>query len=163
MAPDALRRLLMATTLVSLAACGGKKTEVPAVDMAALKARRDSVAQVAVKDSVAKGKLGSIIIVAEGYPGGAQGVADAIQTKTGYETRVSILGHIQRGGSPVSSDRILASRLGEGAVYALMDGRAGVMVGRDSGGLCYTPLNETWEKRKDVSRDLYRCAKTLSV
>lgn len=54
MAPDAMRRLLVATTLVSLAACGGKKTEVPAVDMAALKARRDSLHQVAVKDSVAR-------------------------------------------------------------------------------------------------------------
>ncbi|PNY80343.1 6-phosphofructokinase [Deinococcus koreensis] len=116
-----------------------------------------------VKESLAKGKRGSIIIVAEGYPGGAQGVADAIQAGTGMETRVSILGHIQRGGSPVSSDRILASRLGEAAVYALMDGRSDVMVGRDSGGICYTPLHETWERRKDVSRDLYRCAKTLSV
>ncbi|MFC3835485.1 MULTISPECIES: 6-phosphofructokinase [Deinococcus] len=117
----------------------------------------------AVKDSVAKGKLGSIIIVAEGYPGGAQAVADAIQAETGYETRVSILGHIQRGGSPVSSDRILASRLGEASVYALMEGRSNVMVGRGAGGITYTPLQETWEKRKDVSRDLYRCAKTLSV
>ncbi|MBB5374652.1 6-phosphofructokinase 1 [Deinococcus metalli] len=116
-----------------------------------------------VQDSVAKGKLGSIIIVAEGYPGGAQGVADAIQAETGLETRVSILGHIQRGGSPVSSDRILASRLGEASVYALMEGRSNVMVGRGSGGITYTPLHETWEKRKDVSRDLYRCAKTLSV
>jgi hypothetical protein len=53
-APDAMRRLLVATMLVSLAACGGKKTEVPAVDMAALKARRDSLRQVAVKDSVAR-------------------------------------------------------------------------------------------------------------
>ncbi len=116
-----------------------------------------------VKDSVAKGKLGSIVIVAEGFPGGAQGVADAIQAGTGLETRVSILGHIQRGGTPVSSDRILASRLGEAAVYALMDGVSGVMVGRQGGNIIQTPLHETWEKRKDVNRDLYRCAKTLSV
>ena len=116
-----------------------------------------------VKQSVAKGKTGSIIIVAEGYPGGAQGVADAIQAGTGMETRVSILGHIQRGGSPVSSDRVLASRLGEAAVYALMDGRSNVMVGRQNHGITFIPLNDTWEKRKDVNRDLYRCAKTLSV
>ena len=116
-----------------------------------------------VKDSVAKGKRGSIIIVAEGYQGGAEAVAKAIQEGTGLETRVSILGHIQRGGTPVSSDRILASRLGEAAVYALMDGKKGVMVGRIGGGIAYTPLHETWEKRKDVSRDLYRCAKMLSV
>lgn len=116
-----------------------------------------------VQDSVAKGKASSIIIVAEGFPGGAQGVADAIEAGTGLETRVSILGHIQRGGMPVSSDRVLASRLGEASVYALMDGRQGVMVGRQNGDISHTPLQETWEKRKDVSRDLYRCAKTLSV
>lgn len=122
----------------------------------------DGVVQI-VKDSVAKGKASSIIIVAEGFPGGAQGVADAIEAGTGLETRVSILGHIQRGGSPVSSDRVLASRLGEAAVYALMDGHHDVMVGRENGAVIHTPLHQTWEKRKDVSRDLYRCAKTLSV
>ncbi|SMB94699.1 6-phosphofructokinase [Deinococcus hopiensis] len=122
----------------------------------------DGVVQI-VKDSVAKGKASSIIIVAEGYPGGATGVSDAIEKGTGLETRVSILGHIQRGGSPVSSDRVLASRLGEAAVYALMDGKKGVMVGRENGQIVHTPLHETWEKSKDVSRDLYRCAKMLSV
>lgn len=116
-----------------------------------------------VRASVKKGKMGSIIIVAEGYPGGATGVAQAIQDGTGMETRVSILGHIQRGGSPVSSDRILASRLGEAAVYALMEGKSDVMVGRQSHETSFTPLADTWEKRKDVSRDLYRCAKTLSI
>lgn len=116
-----------------------------------------------VKKSVEKGKQGSIIIVAEGHPGGAQAVADAIAEGTGLETRVSILGHIQRGGSPVSSDRVLASRLGEAAVYALMEGQKGVMVGRQGGGVAYTPLHETWEKRKDVNRELYHCAKVLSV
>ncbi|EYB69700.1 6-phosphofructokinase [Deinococcus phoenicis] len=122
----------------------------------------DGVVQI-VKDSVAKGKASSIIIVAEGYPGGALGVAGAIEAGTGLETRVSILGHIQRGGSPVSSDRVLASRLGEAAVYALMDGRSDVMVGRTNGEISLTPLPETWDRRKDVSRDLYSCAKTLSV
>ncbi|GGL66617.1 ATP-dependent 6-phosphofructokinase [Deinococcus aerolatus] len=116
-----------------------------------------------VKDSVRKGKMGSIVIVAEGVPGGAQGVGDAIQAGTGLETRVSILGHIQRGGTPVSSDRILASRLGEAAVYALMDGVSGVMVGRRGGDIIHTPLQETWERRKDVNRDLYHCAMKLSV
>ena len=95
--------------------------------------------------------------------GGAQAVGDAIAQGTGLETRVSILGHIQRGGTPVSSDRILASRLGEAAVHALMDGKKGVMVGRVGHGVTFTPLHETWEKRKNVSLDLYRCAKALSV
>ena len=63
----------------------------------------------------------------------------------------------------MSSDRVLASRLGEAAVLALMDGKSDLMVGRGHGGITFTPLADTWEKRKDVSRDLYRCAKTLSV
>jgi 6-phosphofructokinase 1 len=116
-----------------------------------------------IQESVAKGKASSIIIVAEGYPGGAMGVSQAIAEGTGLETRVSILGHIQRGGSPVSSDRILASRLGEEAVRALVEGRTDVMAGRVNGDIVFTALSETWEKRKDVSRSLYRCAKTLSV
>lgn len=121
-----------------------------------------SVVQV-VQESVAKGKKSSIIIVAEGYPGGSMGVAKAIEEGTGYETRVSILGHIQRGGSPVSSDRILASRLGEAAVQGILAGETDVMAGRVNGGIVFTPLADTWEKRKDLNRDLYRCAKTLSV
>ncbi|ADV66145.1 6-phosphofructokinase [Deinococcus maricopensis] len=116
-----------------------------------------------IQESLRKGKASSIVIVAEGYPGGAMGVAKAIEDGTGLETRVSILGHIQRGGTPVSSDRILASRLGEAAVQAFMDGISGVMVGRTNGEISYTPLQDTWEKRKDVNRDLYRCAKLLSV
>ena len=116
-----------------------------------------------VQESVAKGKRGSIIIVAEGYAGGAQAVGDAITAGTGLETRVTILGHIQRGGTPVASDRILASRLGEAAVFALMEGRRGEMVGTTCGQITHTPLHVTWERSKDVNRDLYRCAKTLSV
>ena len=81
MAPDAMRRLLVATMLVSLAACGGKKTEVPAVDMAALKARRDSLAQVAVKDSVARVRFttcsDSILAVLRKTPAGKKRLASA--------------------------------------------------------------------------------------
>ncbi|MGI8748295.1 MAG: ATP-dependent 6-phosphofructokinase [Deinococcus sp.] len=116
-----------------------------------------------VRSSVAKGKASSIIIVAEGYPGGGAGVSAAIEAQTGLEVRLSILGHIQRGGAPVSSDRVLASRLGDASVSALLAGHSDVMVGRGHGGIMLTPLPMTWERRKDVSRDLYRCAKTLSV
>lgn len=116
-----------------------------------------------VRCSLEKGKAGSIIIVAEGFAGGAEGVAKAIHEGTGLETRVSILGHIQRGGAPVACDRILASRLGEAAVLALENGQSGVMVGLRGGELTYTPLHETWERRKDINRELYCCAKTLSI
>lgn len=120
-----------------------------------------------VQQSAKKGKTSSIVIVAEGYEYqgrlGAGPVAEALAEATQQDVRVSILGHIQRGGSPVSSDRILASRLGEMAVHALMQGKTDVMVGRSSGGVRYVPLSDTWEKRKDVNRNLYRCAKALSI
>ncbi|WP_420594401.1 6-phosphofructokinase [Deinococcus sp.] len=116
-----------------------------------------------IRSSQERGKASSIIIVAEGYPGGGQGIASAISRETGIDTRLTVLGHIQRGGSPVSSDRVLASRLGEGAVEALIAGKSNIMVGRIGGGLTYVPFAETWEKRKDVSRALYRCAKVLSI
>lgn len=120
-----------------------------------------------VRQSAQKGKASSVIIVAEGYEyqgqhGGAP-VAEALAKATQQDVRLSILGHIQRGGSPVSSDRILASRLGEEAVYALMAGKTEVMVGRSSGGVHFTKLSDTWNKRKDVNRSLYRCAKALSI
>ncbi|TSA87722.1 6-phosphofructokinase [Deinococcus detaillensis] len=116
-----------------------------------------------IRESQAKGKASSVIIVAEGYPGGGQGIANAITQHTGIDTRLTVLGHIQRGGSPVSSDRVLASRLGQGAVEALMAGKSNIMIGRTGGGLTYVPFEETWEKRKDVSRALYKCAKILSI
>jgi 6-phosphofructokinase 1 len=116
-----------------------------------------------IRSSQARGKTSSIIIVAEGYPGGGQGIANAIIEQTGIDTRLTVLGHIQRGGSPVSSDRVLASRLGEGAVNALIAGKSNIMVGRTGGGLTYVPFEDTWEKRKDVSRALYNCAKVLSI
>lgn len=117
----------------------------------------------ALRQSEERGKKSSIIIVAEGYEGGGQGVAEAISRETGVDTRLTVLGHIQRGGSPVSSDRVLASRLGEAAVHALMEGKSGVMVGRCRNAITYTPFEDTWNQRKDVNRELYRTAKVLSI
>lgn len=115
-----------------------------------------------LKDSEARGKKSSFVIVAEGYPGGGQGVQDAIEA-AGFESRLTILGHVQRGGSPKAEDRILASRLGEAAVCALLEGKNDVMVGVTNHDISYTPLADTWEKRKDVNAHLRSCVKTLSV
>ena len=86
------------------------------------------------------GKAHSIVLVAEGVGGNFKAgrslnessafhVADYVREKTGFETRVTVLGHIQRGGNPTANDRILASRLGARAVEMLMEGRGGCMVG----------------------------------
>ncbi|RTI08439.1 6-phosphofructokinase, partial [Thermus scotoductus] len=80
-------------------------------------------------ESLRRGKSSSIVVVAEGaYPGGAAGLLAAIQEHVRVEARVTVLGHIQRGGSPTAKDRILASRLGAAAVEALAGGTSGVMV-----------------------------------
>ena len=74
-----------------------------------------------------KGRNHHIIIVAEGY-GSAQEVADHIHESTGIDTRVTILGHIQRGGSPTAQDRVMATRMGYAAVRALMEGKTNRVV-----------------------------------
>lgn len=115
----------------------------------------------AVSESQVRGKASSIVIVAEGFPGGAESVARAINESTGEETRVSILGHIQRGGTPVAQDRVLASILGQGATEALMMGRGGEMVGQVNGELNFVPFEDTWTRTKDVVTELYQCARLL--
>jgi len=116
-----------------------------------------------VKSGLERGKSSSIVVVAEGVEGGAEAVRKAIVEGTGLEARTTILGHIQRGGSPSARDRVLASRLGEAAVNALIDRVSGVMCGLVNNNVTFTALPDTWEKRKDVNRDLYSCAKTLSI
>lgn len=116
-----------------------------------------------IEKSIQRGKLGSVIIVAEGHPGGAAAVAQAIEEGCGQETRVSILGHIQRGGRPCNQDRILASRLGEASIPALLHGESNVMLGMQNNQVTSTPLPETWEKFKQPNAHLYECIKTLSI
>jgi 6-phosphofructokinase 1 len=109
-------------------------------------------------------KSSAIIIVAEGEEeGGAFSLAEKIRDAAGYDYRVCVLGHIQRGGSPTARDRILASRLGVAAVDALLEGKSGVMVGEIHGQISYTPIAETWKNRKKVDNDLWRLSKILST
>ena len=108
----------------------------------------------------ARGKSSSIIVVAEGaYPGGAMDLKGRIEAACGYEVRTSILGHVQRGGTPATRDRVLASRLGYGAVKGLLEGQSDVMVGTDRRGTVYVPLKDTWEKQKEIDWQLYEIAR----
>lgn len=100
-------------------------------------------------ESQRRGKGSSIIIVAEGdVPGAAFTIADQVKACVGMESRVVVLGHIQRGGSPTARDRVLASRLGAEAVEALMNGKSGVMVGEMNNKVVLTPLPDAWGKKK---------------
>lgn len=115
-------------------------------------------------ESLRRGKTSSIVVVAEGaYPGGAAGLLAAIQEHVRVEARVTVLGHIQRGGSPTAKDRILASRLGAAAVEALAGGTSGVMVGEVEGEVELTPLKEAVERKKDINRSLLALSRILAL
>lgn len=111
-----------------------------------------------------RGKKSSIVIVAEGDDaGGVFRVAQQVWERLGLDYRVCVLGHIQRGGSPTARDRILASKLGAAAVDALVNGKSGYMVGEAKGEIVLTPLNETWEKRKELDNTLLQLVKILAA
>lgn len=111
-----------------------------------------------------RGKTSSMVIVAEGDPcGGAEALRKEIEARQcPYETRVLILGHLQRGGSPTVRDRILASRLGAFAVDALIAGETGKMAGEVRGELVLTAFDKTWSQHKPITRDWIRLLETLA-
>ncbi|MFN8355767.1 MAG: 6-phosphofructokinase [Spirosomataceae bacterium] len=113
-----------------------------------------------------RSKSSSIVVVAEGdEEGHAAVVADKIKEEMSVDMdiRVTTLGHIQRGGIPTAYDRILASRLGLGALEGLLEGRKNVMAGVVDNQLIYTPFHDTITKQKPISEDLLRMVKILSV
>ncbi|MBN1917104.1 MAG: 6-phosphofructokinase [Verrucomicrobia bacterium] len=116
-----------------------------------------------VRQRAVAGKTSLIMVVAEGdETGGAIHLGERIRQASGIDFRVCILGHMQRGGRPTGSDRLLASRLGYEAVRALMAGKAGVMVGEVNGGIICTPLKEAVTQKKPVNPELVEMAAILS-
>jgi 6-phosphofructokinase 1 len=110
-------------------------------------------------------KTSGIVIVAEGdESGGAYEVAAAVREKIpDIDARVTILGHIQRGGSPSSFDRVLASTLGYVAVKGLVDGQRGVMAGIVNKEVVYTPFDKAIKHTKDINRDLLEMSRILAL
>ncbi len=109
-------------------------------------------------------KSSMIVIVAEGdEAGGAYNIAREVKKRfTQFDTRVSILGHMQRGGSPTGVDRVLASRLGFAAVEGLVVGKVNEMVGIINNEIRFTPLKEVVNGRKVMDRSLITIAEILS-
>jgi 6-phosphofructokinase len=110
-------------------------------------------------------KSSNIIIVAEGeQEGGAFAIAEKLKDDfKEYDVRVSVLGHLQRGGSPSAIDRVNASRLGHAAVEALLDDQKSVMVGIQNGEISLVPFRKAVKLHKDVNHDLITLAEILSV
>jgi 6-phosphofructokinase 1 len=112
----------------------------------------------------ARGKTSSIIVVAEGdEEGGALEIARKVTVLGPIESRVTILGHVQRGGKPTAFDRVLASQLGAAAVRVLLEGDTDKMIGRVNNQVVRTPLPDTWEKRKPFDRALCDLAAMLAT
>lgn len=112
-----------------------------------------------------KSKNSAIVIVAENpETGGATALAERVKKEfPEYDARVTILGHIQRGGSPTARDRILASRMGDAAIEALMEGQRNVMIGILNGQITYVPIAKALQKRKHIVREHLELVKILSI
>ena len=118
-----------------------------------------------LRKSIKRRKRFSLIIVAEGNPhGGATEIAQKVSSAIPeMEARVAVIGHLQRGGSPSRLDRILASRLGYGAVDGLLNGHRGEAIGLVNDKLTFTPLADAIKDHKPVSDDMLRLAEILAI
>ncbi len=114
-----------------------------------------------MKANFAKGKRHSIIVVAEGAAKGGD-VSEQISEISGMDSRVTVLGHIQRGGTPTAADRILASRLGDFAVRQLMAGESGKACGVVNGQLTTTDIDLVVNTKKPFDMEMYELALRLS-
>jgi 6-phosphofructokinase 1 len=116
-----------------------------------------------VEDAYARGKSHAVIIVAEGASVTAHEVTQFLdEHEFGFETRLTILGHVQRGGIPSAFDRMLATRLGVRAVEALLDGKNDIMVGLQGREILPVPLEEVVSKSRQANLVYYELARMLS-
>ena len=104
-----------------------------------------------------------IIIVAEGYSMSTQEVADRVQEQTGMDTRVTILGHVQRGGAPTVRDRVIATQIGNYAVLALMEGKEKRIVAMQDGKIVDIDIEEALEMKKPLDEALYEAEQSISI
>ena len=144
--------------LYSGISCGAEHIFIPE-----LHENMDDIIQ-SIENDQARKKLTNIIIVAEGEEfGGAAKINDYLKSRLPHiETRVTILGHIQRGGSPTCNDRILASRLGYHAVLELLKGRSQEMLGIVNNELAFTPFAHCTREVDGIRQDLKEMANVLS-
>ncbi len=142
----------------SAIACGAEAAIIPeeATD-------EDQLAEF-MKRGIRKSKKSCIVIVSESPKCGAMYYADRVKNEfPGYDVRVSILGHLQRGGSPTARDRILASRTGVGAIEAILQGQRNVMIGVRNNEVVYVPFSEAIRSDKPLDRKLFKVLNELSI
>jgi 6-phosphofructokinase 1 len=117
----------------------------------------------AVSHAHARGKTHAIVVVAEGARLGASALKEVLdRMNTGFDSRVTILGHVQRGGSPSAWDRLIAARFGVVAVERLLKGESGVMVGLMAREIVSTDLAAVAARKREVDLEFYRMARMLA-
>ncbi len=118
-----------------------------------------------ISNGFRKSKNSSIVLVAESpVTGGAMGMAERVKNEyPQYDVRVTILGHLQRGGSPTAADRILASRMGAAAVDALLEDQRNVMIGIRNDEIVYVPFSKAIKNDKPINRELLNTLRRLSI
>ncbi|MBQ7451503.1 MAG: 6-phosphofructokinase [Prevotella sp.] len=142
----------------SAIACGAEAAIIPENETDA-----DPLAEF-MKRGIRKSKKSCIVIVSESPKCGAMYYADRVKKEfPGYDVRVSILGHLQRGGSPTARDRILASRTGVGAIEAIMQGQRNVMIGIRNNEVVYVPFSEAIRSDKPMDKKLFTVLNELSI
>lgn len=126
----------------------------------------DQLAQL-IESGFRQSKNSSIVLVAESpATGGAMGVAERIKKEFpqyNLRVRVTILGHLQRGGTPTAQDRILASRMGSAAIDALLEGQRNIMIGDDDEKIVYVPFSKAIRHGKEIDHDLLDLLRRLSI
>lgn len=117
-----------------------------------------------IKRGISRGKTSSILVTAEGdQPGAAYRLAEEIKKKAGFDSKVCILGHVQRGGNPTALDRIWASRLGAYAVEMLLAGHSGQMTAVVNNKMTLRPLEEVYKNHKAPEYEMVELAQILST
>jgi 6-phosphofructokinase 1 len=143
--------------LISGIIAGAEMTLIPELEIAP-----EEVAS-AVSDAYVRGKTHCIIVVAEGARPHGQALIEQLDAmNTGFHFRLTILGHVQRGGRPTAFDRLLAARFGVSAVERLLAGERGLMVGLAGREITATPLPEVCDRKRQANLEYYRMARMLA-
>jgi 6-phosphofructokinase 1 len=140
-------------------ASGAEAAIIPEISL-----EKDQLAEM-IETGFRKSKNSSIVLVAESeVTGGAIGVAERVKKEyPQFEVRVSILGHLQRGGSPSAQDRILATRMGAAAIDALLDDQRNVMIGIQNEEIVHVPFAKAIKNDKPINRDLLNTLRIVSM
>ncbi|MDR0421655.1 MAG: 6-phosphofructokinase [Proteiniphilum sp.] len=145
--------------LNSAIASGAEAAIIPEISI-----EKDQLGEL-IEQGFRKSKSSSMVLVTESdVIGGAMKLAERVKTEyPQYDVRVSILGHLQRGGSPTAQDRILASRMGIAAIQALMENQRNVMIGIRENEIVYVPFKRAIKKDREISEEMLSVLRISSI